>query len=215
MDNIFNLIEEIGIIPVVKINNAESAIPLAHALKNAGLRFAEITFRSNAAKDAIRLIKINVPDFFVGAGTILSIDQIDLALNSGADFFVSPGLDVDILEYCKAKNIPFLPGVMTPSEIQKALNFNIEILKFFPAEAGGGVNTIDALYGPFPNVRFIPSGGINNDNILDYLSRPNIIACGGSWFVETDLIDAGDFNQIQTNTAMILKKIKKTNKKKN
>lgn len=210
MDNIFNLFDEVGIIPVVKINNAESAIPLANALKNAGLRFAEITFRSDAAKDAIRLIKSNVPDFIVGAGTVLSIEQIDLALTSGADFFVSPGLDIEILEYCVTKNITYLPGVMTPSEIQKALNYQIEILKFFPAEASGGIKTIDALYGPFPNVRFIPSGGINFDNIADYLSRPNIIACGGSWFVESDRIDAGDFDGIEKNTTMILQKIKKT-----
>ncbi len=208
MENIFDIIEKIRIIPIIKINNAESAVPLANALKEAGLRCAEITFRSSAAKDAIKLIKSNVPDFIVGAGTILTRDQIDSAMLSGADFFVSPGLDLNILEYCEAKNIPFLPGVVTPSEIQKALNHNIEILKFFPAEASGGVKTIDALYGPFPTVKFIPSGGINMVNISDYLSRPNIIACGGSWFVESDLINAGDFNEIRKNTCMVLRKIK-------
>ncbi len=197
MEKIIQTIHNIGLVPVVKISKSDSSIPLANALIRGGIPCVEITFRTHEAQESIKLISEKVPEMLVGAGTILSIEQVDRAVSAGAKFIVSPGLDTTVVDYCIQNNILIIPGVNTPSDIQKALQYGIKTLKFFPAEASGGLHLIKALKGPFPNIRFIPSGGINETNIVEYLANPNIIACGGTWMVKDSLINERKFDQIE------------------
>ncbi len=196
MDKIFSKLQAIGIIPVVILNDAKNALPLAHALYSAGLKCAEITFRTNAAEESIRIICKAFPDMLIGAGTVLTTDQADCAIDAGAAFIVSPGLNPCLVKHCQNKGVPIAPGIATPSELEQAIALGLDTVKFFPAEPIGGVQTIKAISAPYPHIHFIPSGGINAGNLTKYLSFPKIIACGGSWMVPEHFIDVGDFDEI-------------------
>ncbi len=196
MNSILEQLGDMGVIPVVAIQNAADAPALAQALLDGGLPCAEITFRTAAAVDAIRSISRGFPEMLVGAGTVLTVEQAQTAVAAGARFIVSPGLDPAVVDWCLAKEVAVMPGVVTPTEISLALKKGLKVLKFFPAEASGGVRTLKAIGGPFTGVKFIPTGGINLDNLGDYLSLPLVHACGGSWLVKKSLISAGDFAAI-------------------
>ena len=185
-----------GVIPVVVLNRTEDAKPLAKALCEGGLKCAEVTFRTDAAQESIRIMSKEYPDMMVGAGTVLTIDQVDRAVSAGAKFIVSPGFDPEIVDYCIDKNIPVVPGCMTPSEVAQGVKRGLEVLKFFPAEQAGGVAMIKAMAAPYTSVRFMPTGGLNAGDLEQYLSFIKIVACGGSWMVKADLIDSGDFEKI-------------------
>lgn len=196
MNKVFQQIENIGVIPVVVLKNVADAVPLANALLEGGLPCAEITFRTEAAEDSIKLISDNCPDILLGAGTVTSIEQADKAIAAGAKFLVSPGLNPKVVQHCLDNNYPICPGIMTPSELETAINFDLDIVKFFPAELTGGVKMIKAISAPYPSVKFIPTGGINADNVEEYLMFNKVLACGGSWMVKSDLITSGHFDEI-------------------
>ena len=197
-----------GVIPVVVINKTEDAKPLAKALCEGGLKCAEVTFRTDAAQEAIRIMSQEYPDMMVGAGTVLTIDQVDRAVSAGAKFIVSPGFDPEIVDYCIDKDIPVVPGCMTPSEVAQGVKRGLEVLKFFPAEPLGGLKMIKALSAPYTSVMFMPTGGINADNLEQYLSFKKIAACGGSWMVKADLIDSGNFEKITELTKEAVRLVK-------
>ncbi|MEM1486350.1 bifunctional 4-hydroxy-2-oxoglutarate aldolase/2-dehydro-3-deoxy-phosphogluconate aldolase [Oscillospiraceae bacterium PP1C4] len=196
MNPVLEQLSKIGIVPVIKIDDVEKAVPLAKALAAGGLPCAEITFRTAQGEEAIRRIASEVPDVLVGAGTVLTIDQVDRAIDAGAKFIVSPGLNPKIVEYCVSKNIPITPGCANPSDIEQAIQCGLEVVKFFPAEQAGGIDYIKAIAAPYVNMKFMPTGGVSAANINNYLSFDRIIACGGSWMVKADLIDAGNFDEI-------------------
>ena len=196
MNAIIEKIGKIGIVPVIKIEDTEKAVPLAKALCDGGLPVAEVTFRTAQAEEAIRLISNALPDMLVGAGTVLTIEQVDRAVGAGAKFIVSPGLNPKVVAYCVEKGIPVTPGCANPSDVEQAIELGLDVVKFFPAEAAGGINMIKAMCGPYTNLKFMPTGGINAKNLNDYLSFNKIVACGGSWMVKEDLIKAGDFKAI-------------------
>ena len=183
------------IIPVVKLEHAESAQPLADALVAGGLPIAEITLRTGCALDAIQQLAAR-DDILIGAGTVLNKKQCKQAIAAGAKFIVSPGFDKGMVEYCIKQNMPVYPGVATASEIQKAHKTGVRTMKFFPAEANGGIKALKALAGPFHQIQFIPTGGINADNAKDYLRHSFVTAIGGSWMVKPDLIDGCDYATI-------------------
>ncbi len=162
-----------------------------------GLPCAEVTFRTDVVEESIRIMAEAHPEMLIGAGTVLTVEQVDRAVNAGARFIVSPGFDPEIVDYCLAKGILVLPGCITPSEVAQAVKRGLEVVKFFPAEQFGGVATLKALSAPYVNVRFMPTGGISAKNLKDYLSFKKIIACGGSWMVKSDLIEAGKFDEIK------------------
>ena len=189
------------IVPVIQLDRAENAPPLAQALIRGGLPCAEITFRTEAAAASIAAVSAAYPDMFVGAGTILTAGQADAAIQAGARFLVSPGFNPTVVEHCLQKGYPILPGVCTPSEVERALSYGLTRLKFFPAEAAGGVAMIRALSAPYGMVRFMPTGGINPGNVREYLACPAVFACGGSWMVPQDKINAGRFAEIEQLTA--------------
>lgn len=186
----------LGVVPVVEIERAEDAVELGKALLAGGLPCAEITFRTAAAEEAIRRISSSLPQIIVGAGTVLSVDQASKAVSAGAQFIVSPGFNQRMVDWCLQREIPVTPGVLTPTEIEMALDRGLKVLKFFPAEAMGGVATLKAISAPYKGVRFIPTGGINQDNLADYLALPSVHCCGGSWMVKAHLISAGRFDEI-------------------
>ena len=197
MNDLLNQLGELGIIPVVVIEDAADAPRLGQALSKGGLPCAEITFRTPAAAAAIRAMSTACPEVLVGAGTILTVEQAETAVTAGAKFIVTPGFDAAVVDWCIDKDVPIVPGVMTPTEINMALNKGLSLLKFFPAEAAGGIKTLKAVGGPYVDVKFIPTGGINPANLADYLSLPMVHACGGSWLVNKQLIAAGDFERIE------------------
>lgn len=186
----------IGIIPVVVLNDSGHAKTLANVLCEGGLPCAEVTFRTSAAKESIFKMKEAYPEMLVGAGTVMSIEQVDDALEAGAEFIVTPGFNEKVVAYCLEKEIPITPGCMDTYAIERALSYGLTTVKFFPAEAAGGIKMIKALSGPYRNLSFIPTGGINEKNIKDYLELPQIVACGGSWMVPSSLIDAENFSEI-------------------
>ena len=197
MNDALKTLGSIGIVPVVVLNKADHAQPLAQALVNGGLPCAEVTFRTDAAEESIRLIAKNFPDMFVGAGTVLTVEQADRAFNAGAKFIVSPGFNPKVVEHCLKKGYPVCPGIMTPTELEMALGFGLDVVKFFPAENAGGLKMIKAMSAPYTMMKFMPTGGINATNVRDYLACDKILACGGSWMVKGDLINAGDFAEIE------------------
>ncbi len=188
--------EQFGVIPVVAIEDAKDSPILGKALVAGGLPCAEITFRTAAAPEAIRLMAAECPDVVVGAGTVLTVKQAETAVANGAKFIVTPGFDDAVVDWCIANEVPITPGVMTPTEINMALNKGLRLLKFFPAEAAGGIKTLKAVGGPYGDVKFIPTGGISPSNLRDYLSLPSVLACGGSWLVKKQLISTGEFETI-------------------
>jgi len=197
MFSILEKIEEIGIVPVVKIDNAKDAVPLAGALCEGGLPCAEVTFRTAAAAEAIGLMTKAFPEMLVGAGTVLTTQQADMAIQAGARFIVSPGLNPKVVQHCLDNGYPVVPGVATPSEVEQAISLGLGVVKFFPAEAAGGLAMIKAMSAPYVNLKFMPTGGISASNLNSYLDFSKIIACGGSWMVNSKLINAGDFDAIR------------------
>ena len=195
--NVTETIQKMGVVPVVVLNDAKDAAPLAKALCEGGLPCAEVTFRTDAAEESIRIMATEFPEMFVGAGTVLTISQVDRAVAAGAKFIVSPGFDPEIVDYCLSKEIPVFPGCITPSEVSQAVKRGLKVVKFFPAEQFGGVATIKALAAPFTGVKFMPTGGVNAKNLESYLSCDKIVACGGSWMVKGDLVKAGKFDEIK------------------
>lgn len=186
----------IGVIPVIRIDRAETAAALAAALVEGGLPCAEVTFRTDQAEEAIRRIAGEIPGILLGAGTVLTIDQADRAINAGASFIVSPGLNPAVVAHCVKNNVPVIPGCVTPSEMEQAMGFGLDTVKFFPAEQAGGLPYIKALAGPYGALRFIPTGGINAANLKDYLAFGAVLACGGSWMVKPELLREERYGEI-------------------
>lgn len=200
--------KEYGVVPVVVLNDAKDALPLAKALVEGGLACAEVTFRTDAAEESIRLMSEAYPDMLVGAGTVLTIDQVNRAVAAGAKFIVSPGFDPEIVDYCLEKDIPVFPGCITPSEVAQAVKRGLKVVKFFPAEQAGGVAMIKAMAAPYTMVKFMPTGGISTKNLADYLGCDKILCCGGSWMVKGDMIKAGEFDKICEMTKEAVAKVK-------
>lgn len=196
MDNVLSRLGELKLIPVVKIENAADAVPLGEALLEGGLPVAEITFRTDAAEEAIAALSAELPELLVGAGTVLKIIQVQRAIDAGAKFIVAPGFNPRIVSYCVENAYPITPGVNSPTQIEAALEYGLEVVKFFPAEASGGLAMLKAMSAPYSGVRFIPTGGISAANVQDYLGHPSVLACGGSWMVKPELIKAGNFSEI-------------------
>ena len=188
--------EDFGVVPVVVLDDVKDALPLAKALTEGGLPCAEITFRTEAAEESIKVMAEAYPDMVVGAGTVLTIEQVNAAVKAGAKFIVSPGFDPEIVDYCLEKEIPIFPGCVTPSEVAQAVKRGLKVVKFFPAEPAGGVAMIKAMAAPYHQLRFMPTGGIGTQNLKDYLRFDKIICCGGSWMVKGDLIRNGEFEKI-------------------
>ncbi|HYD40859.1 MAG TPA: bifunctional 4-hydroxy-2-oxoglutarate aldolase/2-dehydro-3-deoxy-phosphogluconate aldolase [Anaeromyxobacter sp.] len=191
MKELVQRIQAVGIVPVVKLGRAEDARVLGRALRDGGLPIAEITFRTAAAPDAIRLLRAEFPELLVGAGTVLTIAQADAAIEAGASFAVAPGFNPRIVDHCLARGLPMVPGVNAPSQVEQGLERGLTFLKFFPAEASGGVPMLKALHGPYAEVTFMPTGGIDPKNLGTYLALPYVVAAGGSWMVKEELLAAG------------------------
>ena len=197
MNAVLEKLSKIGIVPVVKIDRVEDAVPLAKALCAGGLPCAEVTFRTGAAAGAIKAMTESFPEMCVGAGSALNAAQVDAAVAAGAQFIVSPGLNPRTVQYCQEKQIPITPGTSSPSDIEQAIELGLEVVKFFPAEQSGGLAKIKAMAAPYVNMKFMPTGGINAKNLTTYLDFNKIIACGGSWMVPSDLINAGEWDKIE------------------
>jgi len=196
MNETLEKIGKLGIIPVVKIEKAEDALPLGKALIDGDLPIAEITFRTSAAEESIKTLTRELPELLVGAGTVLTIKQARRAVSAGAQFIVSPGFNPKVVDYCLENNIPVTPGINNPTQIEMALERGIEVVKFFPAEASGGLSLLKSMSAPYTGIKFIPTGGINLDNLTSYLSNKKVHACGGSWMVKPELISSGNFAEI-------------------
>ena len=187
----------VGLVPVIKVEDANDAVPLCRALANGGLPVAEITFRSDAAEEAIRRVHDELPEVILGAGTVLTTEQVDRAVAAGASYIVSPGINPVIVKYCQEKGVPIVPGTANPSNVETALELGLKTVKFFPAEAVGGLKVIKAMSAPYGDVTFLPTGGINEKNVGDYLAFPKIVAVGGSWMAPNDAIAAKDWDRIE------------------
>lgn len=196
MNDVLKTIEDFGIVPVVVIDNADDAVPLCKAMADGGLPLAEITFRTAAAEQAIKNVSKQLPNILVGAGTVLTTDQAQRAMDAGAKFIVSPGFDPAVVKFCLDKGMPITPGCSNPTDIAAAVSFGLEVVKFFPAEALGGLDMLKAIAAPYGGVRFIPTGGVTTSNLSDYLSFNKILACGGTWIAKADTIKAGKFDEI-------------------
>ena len=191
MSDVFSRIEQFGVVPVIKLEKAEHARALGRAFVEGGLLVAEVTFRSAAAPEAIALLRKEYPELLVGAGTVLTVEQVAAAKTAGASFAVTPGFNPRIVDACIAKGLPVVPGINSPSQVEQALERGLNLLKFFPAEASGGVKMLKALHGPYADVRFVPTGGIDASNLASYLALSYVAAVGGSWMVKDDLVAAG------------------------
>ena len=196
MQAILKQIEKIGVLPVIKIEDAKNAVPLAKAIVDGGLPAAEVTFRTAAAEDSIRAITEAYPDILVGAGTVLTVEQARSAISAGAKFIVAPGLNPTVVDFCLEQGILMMPGIATPTELEAAMSKNLKVVKFFPAEAIGGLKYLKSMSAPYGGIKFIPTGGINAGNILDYLEFEKVLSCGGSWMVKTDMIANQEFGKI-------------------
>jgi len=196
MNEILERIGELGIVPVVKIEKAEDALPLGKALIDGDLPIAEITFRTSAAEESIKILTKELPKLLVGAGTVLTVEQTKKAVSAGAQFIVSPGFNPRVVNYCIENSIPVTPGINNPTQIEMALERGIEVVKFFPAEASGGLPLLESMSAPYSGIKFIPTGGINQNNLTSYLSNNKVNACGGSWMVKPELISSGNFAEI-------------------
>ena len=196
MNDVLKKLSAIGIVPVIKIDDVEKAVPLAKALVAGGIPCAEVTFRTEQAEEAIRRMAAEVPEMIVGAGTILTTEQADRAIAVGSKFLVSPGLNPKVVKHCIDKGYLITPGTSNPSDVEVAIELGLDVVKFFPAEAAGGIKMIKSMAAPYTKMKFMPTGGINADNLNNYLSFNKIICCGGSWMVKDDLIKAGEFDKI-------------------
>jgi 2-dehydro-3-deoxyphosphogluconate aldolase/(4S)-4-hydroxy-2-oxoglutarate aldolase len=188
-------LEALKIIPVVAIHDADHAVPLAEALTAGGLPVAEVTLRTDAGLDAISKLAA-LENFLIGAGTVHSVADAKAVAGAGAKFVVTPGFNPKTVQWCLDNDVPIFPGIATPTDLEMALEMGINVVKFFPAERNGGIAMLKALQGPYGGIRFIPTGGINSQNIADYLALPSVVACGGSWMVKSDMIAGGQFDQI-------------------
>ncbi|MBQ8589836.1 MAG: bifunctional 4-hydroxy-2-oxoglutarate aldolase/2-dehydro-3-deoxy-phosphogluconate aldolase [Firmicutes bacterium] len=196
MNDVLQKIFQIGIIPVIAIDDAAKAVPLAKALVEGGLPAAEVTFRTDAAEEAMKAIAAEVPEMLLGAGTVLTKDQLDRALGAGAQFIVSPGFNPDMVKYGLSKGALMLPGMATGGEMEQAMALGLDVVKFFPAEQNGGVAKLKALAGPYRNLKWMPTGGVNTKNLMDYLSFDQIVACGGTWMVKKEMIENEQWEEI-------------------
>ncbi|MCL2018174.1 MAG: bifunctional 4-hydroxy-2-oxoglutarate aldolase/2-dehydro-3-deoxy-phosphogluconate aldolase [Oscillospiraceae bacterium] len=196
MQEILQEIKKCGVIPVIKLDNADDALPLCRALADGGLFAAEITFRTDAAEESIRRVSTECPEMFVGAGTVLNIETAEKAARAGAKFIVSPGFNPAVVKWCIENDITVVPGVCTPTDIEAGLSLGLTVLKFFPAEAAGGLKMLKAMAAPYTMVSFMPTGGIDDKNLADYLAFKPVIACGGSWMVKDELIKSGNWAEI-------------------
>ena len=210
MNEVLEKIQEIGIVPVVVLDDAKDAAPLAKALCEGGLPCAEVTFRTAAAEESIRIMSEQFPEMLVGAGTVLTTEQVDRAVAAGAKFIVSPGMNPRIVKYCVENGILITPGCANPSDIEQALENGLDVVKFFPAEPAGGLKMIKAMAAPYVGVKFMPTGGINQNNVRDYLAYDRILACGGSWMVKGDLVAAGEFDKIKELAAEAVEIVKES-----
>ncbi|MBQ4283790.1 MAG: bifunctional 4-hydroxy-2-oxoglutarate aldolase/2-dehydro-3-deoxy-phosphogluconate aldolase [Lachnospira sp.] len=197
MSKVIDELSKIGIVPVIALNDVKDAEPLAKALIDGGLPAAEVTFRTDAAEESIRIMASKFPELVVGAGTVLTPEQADRAMNAGAKFIVSPGLNPKVVKHCIEKGYPIVPGTSNPSDVEVAIELGLEVVKFFPAEAAGGLNMIKSMAAPYTKMKFMPTGGINASNLKSYLDFGKIVCCGGSWMVKNDLVAAGDFAGIE------------------
>ena len=197
MNDICKKIHDIGIVPVIALDSVEDAAPLARALCKGGLPVAEVTYRTAAAHDAMIEMRKACPDMIIGAGTVLNREQVDSAIDAGAEFIVSPGTNPDTIAYCQEKGIPILPGTANAADLEVAMQFGLEVVKFFPAEPLGGLKMIKALSAPYNKLKFMPTGGVKESNVNDYLNDPVILACGGTWMIDKDAIKAKDFDKIE------------------
>ncbi|MHA1670564.1 MAG: bifunctional 4-hydroxy-2-oxoglutarate aldolase/2-dehydro-3-deoxy-phosphogluconate aldolase [Promethearchaeota archaeon] len=202
--DIFKKFENLKIIPVAVIEDSKNALPLGKALVDAGLPVVEITFRTEAAAESISIIRNKYPDMLVGAGTVLKIDQVNAAIEVGSEFIVTPGFNPTIVDYCIENKIPIVPGLNTPTFIEWGLERGLDFFKFFPADLSGGPKMLKLISGPYPTVRFMPTGGINDKTLMEYLKLDNVIACGGSWIVKKNLISSGKFKEIKSLTKRAL-----------
>ncbi len=207
MNAVLEEISKIGIVPVIALDDAKDAEPLAKALVEGGIPCAEVTFRTACAADVIKIMTTKYPELLVGAGTVLTTEQVDRAVEAGAKFIVSPGLNPKVVKYCVDKGIPVTPGTSNPSDVEQAIELGLEVVKFFPAEQAGGLAMIKAMSAPYVNMKFMPTGGINADNLTSYLDFKKIIACGGSWMVKKDLVAAGKFDEITKLTRQAVEKM--------
>lgn len=196
MNEVLQTISKIGIVPVIAIDDAKKAVPLAKALVAGGLPVAEVTFRTAAGEDAIRAIAEEVPEMLVGAGTVLTAEQLDRAMDAGSKFIVSPGFNPELVKYGLLMGALMLPGTATGGEMEQAMALGLEVVKFFPAEDNGGVKKLKSLAGPYRNLKWMPTGGVNTKNLMDYLSFDQIVACGGTWMVKKDMIEAEQWDKI-------------------
>lgn len=199
-DELIKKLKSLGIIPVISIDDSRDSIPLAEALIEGGLPCAEITFRTEAAKDSISMITKQMPSLLVGAGTILNIEQVKIAFDAGAKFIVSPGINLKVVKYCTENNIPIIPGIATPTELELAIELGLDTVKFFPAEGNGGLEYLKAISAPYNKMKFIPTGGITEKNLLTYLAFDKVTACGGSWMVKKEMISNKLFDEIKMKT---------------
>lgn len=213
MNKILKQIEETGIVPVVVLNDAKDAEPLAQALCDGGLPCAEVTFRTDAAEESIRIMTEKFPDMLIGAGTVLTTEQVDRAVAAGAEFIVSPGLNPKVVKYCVDKGILIIPGCANPSDVEQAIEYGLEAVKFFPAEQAGGLAYIKAIAAPYVSMKFMPTGGINPDNVKAYLAYDRILACGGSWMVKSGFINAGEFDKIKAMVEEAVEIVKESRRK--
>jgi 2-dehydro-3-deoxyphosphogluconate aldolase/(4S)-4-hydroxy-2-oxoglutarate aldolase len=196
MNDIIAALGRIGIVPVIRLEDPGQAAALGKALVEGGLPVAEVTFRTSSAAESIRILRREYPSLLVGAGTIVTMTQAEAAIEAGAMFAVTPGFNPRIVQFFIGKGIPIVPGVNSPSQVEMGLELGLDVLKFFPAEASGGIKMLKALFGPYPEVKFMPTGGVDAANLSSYLSQPNVIACGGSWMVKEDLIRTGRFDEV-------------------
>ena len=190
-------LEDSKLVPVIVLDRAEDASPLAEALIAGGLPVAEVTMRTSAALDAMKEIS-KYPEVLLGAGTVCTARQVDQAVDCGAKYIICPGMHDEVVVRCQELDVLVIPGVITPSDIARAMDHGLDLVKFFPAEAFGGAKTLKAMAAPYGDMKFVPTGGINAGNVMDYLSMPSVSACGGSWMVERSLIQAGDFSEIES-----------------
>lgn len=204
---VINEIRLNGLVPVLKFKNVSDAIPTCQALRRGGLNVAEITFRTEAAEESIKAVCHAMPEMLVGAGTVTKIEQAERAVASGAKFIVAPGFNPHIVEWCISHNVAVLPGINNPLGIEQAIELGISCLKFFPAEASGGVKFINAIHAPYNSITFIPTGGINEENLSEYLSSPGVVACGGSWMVPTSAIEAGQYEVVENLVRKAIRKM--------
>ena len=206
----FEKVEKTGIVPVVVLERVEDSVPLAKALLKGGIDLMEITFRTECAAECISIISKEVPDMTVGAGTIINIEQAVRAVESGAEFIVSPGLDVGVVAWANERDVPVIPGAVTPSEIMKALSLGLNVLKFFPADVFGGIKAIKALSAPFGQVRFLPTGGVSESNLAEFAGNKSVVAVGGSWVCKKADIMNQEWDKITELSANAVKIIKET-----